>query len=100
MLVRTQIMLDDKTKRDLEYLSEVKNQSMSSLVRKFVAEKVKMEKKRVKKVKVMDGATALLLMSKEAERIEKKYPSYGPTDLSINHDHYLYGAPKKKFKAK
>ncbi|MBI4067709.1 hypothetical protein HY407_04980 [Candidatus Gottesmanbacteria bacterium] len=96
MLVRTQIMLDDQIKRDLEYLSEVKNQSMSSLVRKFVAEKVKIEKKRVKRVKKMDPVKALLGLAKRAEEIDKKYGFSGPTDWSINHDHYLYGSPKRK----
>lgn len=98
MLVRTQIMLDDQTKRDLEYLSEMKNQSMSALVRKFVAEKVKIEKKKVKKGKKMNPVAALLELANRAEEIEKRYPSSGPTDVSVNVDHYLYGAPKKKFK--
>lgn len=89
-------MLDDQIKRDLEYLSEVKNQSMSSLVRKFVAEKVKIEKKRVKRVKKMDPVKALLGLAKRAEEIDKKYGFSGPTDWSINHDHYLYGSPKRK----
>ena len=55
MLIRTQIMLDHQTKRDLEYLSQVKNQSMSSLVRQFVAEKVQVEKKIMNKSKKIMG---------------------------------------------
>lgn len=100
MLQRTQILLDTETKRDLEYLSEVTNRSMSDLVRQFVAEKVKVEKKRVKKQKVkkMSGAEALLKMAEEAKKIDEKYGTDYPTDLSINHDHYLYGAPKRKTK--
>jgi predicted transcriptional regulator len=103
MLQRTQILLDAETKRDLAYLSEVTNRSMSELVRQFLAEKVKVEKKRVDqkqktKGKRMTGAEALLAMAKAAEEIDRKYGYEGPTDWSINHDHYLYGLPKKQQK--
>lgn len=100
MLQRTQILLDTETKRDLEYLSEVTNRSMSELVREFVAEKVKIEKKKYKKPKgrKMTGAEALLKLAEEAKKIDEKYGSDYPTDLSINFDHYLYGAPKRKLK--
>ena len=40
MLIRTQILLDQETKRDLEYISQMTSESISSLVRRFVAEKV------------------------------------------------------------
>ncbi len=98
MLQRTQLMLDEQTKNDLLYLSMATNRSMSSLVREFVVEKVKIEKKKVAKAKrsQASGVEILLKMSESAERLAKKYPSKGPSDLSINHDHYLYGAPKKK----
>lgn len=100
MLQRTQILLDTETKRDLEYLSEVTNRSMSDLVRQFVAEKVRVEKKKHNKprAKKMSGANALLKLAEEAEEIDRKYGYEGPTDWSINHDHYLYGLPKKKVK--
>lgn len=91
-------MLDTEIKQDLLYLSQIKNQSMSRLVRSLLREKVKEEKKRIKKTKKIDGITTLLLMAKEAERISKKYGSYGPKDGSINIDHYLYGAPKRDTK--
>ena len=98
MLKRTQILLDEETKRDLEYLSEVKNQSISKLVRTYLADKVKAEKKRArrKKVKKMSGVETLLKMAESAEKLAKKYKISGPKDVSSNIDHYLYGAPKKK----
>ena len=98
MLQRTQLMLDEQTKNDLLYLSMATNRSMSSLVREFVVEKVKIEKKKVAKAKrpQVNGVEILLKMAESAERLAKEYPSKGPSDLSINHDHYLYGAPKKK----
>ena len=101
MLQRTQILLDSETKRDLIYLSELTDRSMSDLVREFVAEKVKVEKKKVslkKGKKQTSGAQALLKLAQEAEKVDKKYGYEGPTDWSINHDHYLYGLPKKKIK--
>lgn len=47
MLQRTQLMLDEQTKNDLLYLSMATNRSMSSLVREFVVEKVKIEKRKL-----------------------------------------------------
>jgi hypothetical protein len=98
MLQRTQLMLDEQTKNDLLYLSMATNRSMSSLVREFVIEKVKTEKKKVARGKrsPANGVEILLKMAASAERLVEKYPSKGPSDLSINHDHYLYGAPKKQ----
>lgn len=100
MYTRTQILLDPQTKADLAYISEMKNVSMSSLVRRFVAEKVKAEKliqiKKSRKKPKMSGAEVLLKMSQAALEIEKKYGTTGPIDGALNHDHYLYGAPKKK----
>lgn len=103
MLQRTQLMLDTDTKQDLMELATLTNQSMSQLVRRFVASAVKEEKKSAKrKTKKLSGVELLLKMAKEAERIEKKYggdDSY-PTDAALNHDHYLYGAPKKQLPKK
>lgn len=98
MLQRTQLMLDEQTKNDLLYLSMATNRSMSSLVREFVVEKVKIEKKKVAKAKrpQVNGVEILLKMAASAEKLGLS----GPRDLSINHDHYLYGAPKKKIRSK
>lgn len=98
MLQRTQLMLDEQTKNDLLYLSMATNRSMSSLVREFVVEKIKIEKKKASKVKrpQANGVEILLKMAESAEKLGLS----GPSDLSINHDHYLYGAPKKKIRSK
>ena len=94
-------MLDEQTRQDLLYLSQVTNQSMSELARQFIAEKAKEEKKKIAKQKPKKHpAEALLELAKRAEEIEKKYGSSGPTDVSLNIDHYLYGAPKKKLPKK
>jgi len=96
MLQRTQLMLDIQTKQDLQYLASITNRSMSELVREFVAEKVKQEKKKLKKnhKQQMNAVEALLELAKKAKEIDDKYGYEGPTDWSVNHDHYLYGAPK------
>lgn len=98
MLQRTQLMIDRETRQDLLLLSQFTNKSMSRLVREFLKEKVKEEKKKIRKTKRLDPIQALLKMAKKAEEIDKKYGYSGPTDGSINHDHYLYGAPKKQIK--
>lgn len=86
MLQRTQLMLDSELKRDLEMLAEYKNQSMSQLVREFVAEKVEEEKKTVKKVKKISAIQSMMNMVKAA----KKYKMRGPKDLAQRHDKYIY----------
>lgn len=100
MLTRTQILLDADTKRDLAYISQLTNESMSSLVRRFITEKVKAEKRIQTKKKrskpTISGVEMLLKMAQSARKIEKKYGTSGPSDLSINHDHYLYDAPKRQ----
>ena len=96
MLIRTQLMLDDQLKRDLLMLAEIKNQSMSQLVRTYVVDRVRKEKRTLRRRKTMSGGEALLKMAEAAEKIDKKYGFSGPTDWSVNHDHYLYGAPKKQ----
>lgn len=91
-------MLDDQLKQDLLELAELTNRSMSDLVREFVVEKVKIEKKKVIKAKQshVSGVEILLNMAESAEKLGLS----GPRDLSINHDYYLYGAPKRKIRSK
>ena len=52
MLKRIEIFLDEETKRDLKYLSVVKKQSVSKLVRNYLSEwlpeKLKNEEKEIK----------------------------------------------------
>ena len=92
-------MLDEETKNDLLYLSQVTNKSMSELVRSFVAEKVQKEKKKMHKrsrSKKINAISELLELAKQMEVLERKRKDDYPTDVSFNIDHYLYGAPKRK----
>lgn len=98
MLQRAQILLDPQTKLDLEYVSSVTNQSISRLVRHILSDGLKIEKKKIKKYasgKKMSAVDTILKMADKAQKIAEKYGCDYPSDLSINHDHYLYGAPKK-----
>jgi len=96
MLTRMQILFEEETKQDLAFLSEIKNQSISHLVRSYVVPKVKEEKKKAGNIKKMSGVETLLKMAESAERIAKKYKITGPKDVSTNIDYYLYGTPKIK----
>ena len=90
-------MLDQETKQGLVWLSRTRGRSMSEWVRESVADKVKEEKKKQKKMKRVDPVKALLETAKRAEKLAQEYGlGDGPTDLSLNIDHYLYGAPKRK----
>lgn len=96
MLQRTQLLLDREIRQELSLLSQTTDKSVSQLVREFLRDRIQEEKKKIRKTKKINPAKALLEMAKAAEEIDKKFGCSGPTDLSINHDYYLYGAPKKK----
>lgn len=95
MLIRKQILLDPGTSHELEDLSLVANQSVSELIRRLLPPQINKEKKKYKSAKPINTAKLMLEMAKRAEKIAKKYGCSYPGDLSINHDHYLYGTPKK-----
>lgn len=98
MLHRKQILLDSETERNLQYVAEITNQSFSRLTRSLLSKQAKIEKKKVDKKKMtkLSGTGVLLKMAEDAKKIATKYGCDYPSDLSVNHDHYLYGAPKKK----
>src|SRR3989338_174325 len=101
MLQRVQLIFDEQLRQDLLVISEETNQSMSQLVRRWLGERIALEKKKLKKRKkkqYSNIAEALLVLANKAEALDRKYGYEGPTDGAINHDHYLYGAPKKKIK--
>ncbi|OGM30801.1 hypothetical protein A2630_00410 [Candidatus Woesebacteria bacterium RIFCSPHIGHO2_01_FULL_44_10] len=91
MLQRTQIMLDQNTKTDLELLSQATGKSISLLIREYLSTPIKKERRKVLKNKAkVNTAKVMLEMAKRAEQLGLG----GPRDLAINHDYYLYGAPK------
>jgi hypothetical protein len=84
MLNRTQIMLGDKIKHDLKYLSENTGKSMSELVRTLlagaVAKEINLNKKKL-------TSKSLLL------KIDK-YAVHGPGTAEEDMDKYIYGIKK------
>jgi hypothetical protein len=52
---------------------------------------------RVKKTRKPSGAGAMLLaIAARARKIPSAELQQAPTDGATNHDHYLYGSPKKR----
>ena len=88
MLQRTQLLLDKETKHDLIILSQLKNQTLSQLLRNLLTKKIPTEKKKHHQ-KSIDGVKIMLQMAESTKRHHLK----GPKDLSKNHDYYLYGYP-------
>lgn len=83
-MIRTQMYLDDKLYKALKQLAKKKKKSMAEVTRELLEEAV--EKKTTTDtsgIKVLQRLIDLKLTG-------------GPNDLAKNHDHYLYGGPKKK----
>jgi|SRR3989304_9081791 len=96
MLQRTQLMIDEQTKQDLEFLARSRGKPVSKLVREYLKDRILKEKKKYAP-RAGAGATATLTkMAEAAKKLEERYGQSRPTDVSSNIDHYLYGAPKKK----
>jgi len=81
MLVRTQILLEEKQKLELQKLAEMAGVSMSKMARNTIAHGVKVEKKQVKKAtKKTTGVEFLTWLS--------EHPVHGPGDSE--YDKYAY----------
>ena len=83
---RTQLYLDTETKRLATWQATLEGTSLSDILRKSVKSYVK-PKPKVKNITFSHWIKAL----------NRKYPTPPgtPTDLALEHDHYLYGTPKK-----
>ena len=83
---RTQIYLDEETKALAQWQAKIEGTSMSHILRASVKAYVKPKNKN----KVSDFIQRI-------EALNKKYPTPPgtPTDIAMEHDHYLYGTPKK-----
>jgi len=85
-MIRTQVYFDESIHKKLLSLAKLHKKTMAQIVRESVEEKVKhLEKKDTYGISfiqsLIDNAVA-----------------GGPKDLSLNIDHYLYGAPRKRLK--
>lgn len=85
--IRFQMFMEETQKEALERLQHDSGMSVAELVRTAINNFLK--ERRKKKEKPVDEITEKLL---SIAGICKG----GPPDLADNHDHYLYGFPKKK----
>lgn len=83
-MVRTQVYLTEEQHKTLTHLAKVRNQPMAELVRELLAKGL-----HENVGKDISGKTAM-------KNLFKIRATGGPTDLSTNLDHYLYGGPKKQ----
>lgn len=87
LMTRTQLYLDPETRGLALWQAKLEGTSVSDIVRKSVKSYVKPKKKKMTNRDFV----------KWIEEFNKKYPTPPgmPTDLAMEHDHYLYGTPKK-----
>lgn len=83
---RTQLYLDDETRRLAIWQARTMGSSVSEVIRLSVRHYVE-KKPRTQK----NDLQAWL------DDFHKKFPTPpgSPTDISLEHDHYIYGTPKK-----
>lgn len=88
---RTQLYLDDETHRLAAWQAKMMGTTISEVLRQSIKAQIKSRPKR--------DPGEFILWIKE---LHKKYPTPkgAPTDLALEHDHYLYGTPKKYAKNK
>ena len=83
---RTHIYLPNELNTEIEFIAKLNRKSKAEVVREVLQQGLK--KLRPQK---SSSAKALLEMAREA----KKFVGTGPKDLSINHDYYTWGGPKR-----
>ena len=82
-MIRTQIYIPEDEHRELITIASQKKQPMAVVIRFFI-------KKGLKEEKTIDRSGKVAL-----KKLLDIGATKGPTDLSTNLDHYLYGTPKK-----
>ena len=83
---RTHIYLPEQLNREIDNTAKIQKKSKSEVIRTALEHGLKAIRPRRS-----SSTKALLEMVKEA----KKFSGTGPKDLSINHDHYTWGGPKR-----
>jgi hypothetical protein len=83
---RTQLYLDDETRRLATWEAAIQSIPLSEVLRRAVKSYIRPKAKMTNRDFV-----------KWIEELNKKYPApkNTPGDLGLEHDHYLYGTPKK-----
>lgn len=83
---RTYVYLPDELNTEIEFTAKTQRKSKADVIRTALKQGLK-----VIRPQRSNSAKVLLEIAKEA----KKFNIKGPRDLSINHDHYTWGGPKK-----
>lgn len=83
---RTHVYLPDDLNSDIEFTAKTQRKSKAEVIRAALEHGIK-----VIRPQRPNSTKALLEMVQEA----KKFRGTGPKDLSINHDHYIWGGPKR-----
>lgn len=86
LMTRTQLYLDYESRRLALLMAKLEGTTLSEVIRRSVRAYAK-----PKRTKSRKDFIAWI------EALNKKYPTplNTPTDLALEHDHYLYGTPKK-----
>ena len=83
MNIRTQVYLTEEQKRTIELRARQERKPEAQVIRELVDSGLAAEPAGYRKT-ASQGLMALVALG-------KKYGATGPTDLSTNHDDYLYG---------
>lgn len=85
-MIKTYLHIPEDLNREINQLAQAKKTSKAAVLRAVLKKGVDAEKR-----EKTSGAEVLLELAAYA----KKHRIQGPRDLSINHDYYLWGFPKK-----
>ncbi len=83
---RTHVYLPDELITEIEFTAKIQHKKKAEVIRTALEQGIKAIRPRRS-----SSTKALLEIAKEA----KKFAGHGPKDLSINHDHYTWGGPKR-----
>lgn len=87
---RTHIYLPEELNTEIEFTAKTQRKSKAEVIRAALEHGIKVIRPRRS-----NSAKVLLEIAKEAKKLNIK----GPKDLSINHDHYTWGGPKRDLNA-
>lgn len=90
-MLKTYLYIPDNLNEKITHAAKVQKKAKAEVIRQALREGLEV----IEKQKV-GGAEALLKIAELA----KKYKVKGPRDLSVNHDYYLWGLPKKDSRIK
>lgn len=90
-MLKTYLYLPEHLDEKISQTAQNQNKSKAEVIRQALTEGLGV----IEKQKV-GGAEALLKIAELA----RKYKVKGPRDLSVNHDYYLWGLPRKNSRVK